>query len=251
MQEEKTTGKSEIRFLEGPQSRFRELKFAITTFWELIRCFRKLHFVGPCITVFGSARYVEGHPFYEFTRKAAGEFAQLGFTVMTGGGPGLMEAANRGAKEAGGRCVGCNIELPTEQLPNPYLDKWVQVRHFFVRKILLVKYSFAFVVMPGGFGTLDELFEALTLIQTGKIRNFPVIVFNKEYHATLLEHLAQMKKNGTLNDKDLELLVFTDDIAQARLFIMEQSIRRYGLKPVAKVRPFRWLFERSIGIKKE
>lgn len=247
MQQEKKTEKSEIRFLEGPQSRFRELKFAITTFFEFIRCFRKLHFIGPCITIFGSARFSEGHPYYEFTRRTAGEFARLGFTIMTGGGPGLMEAANRGAKEAGGRSVGCNIELPTEQVPNPYLDKWVQVRHFFVRKILLVKYSFAFVVMPGGFGTLDELFEALTLIQTGKIRNFPVIVFNKEYHATLLEHLARMKANGTLNDKDLELLVFTDDPEQARLFIMEQSIRRYGLKPKERVQPFRWLFERSLA----
>lgn len=247
MKEEKNTEKSEIRFLEGPQSRFRELKFAFTTFWELIRCFRKLHFVGPCITVFGSARFHEDHPYYKFTQKAAAEFARLGFTIMTGGGPGVMEAANRGAREAGGRSVGCNIRLPVEQVPNPYLDKWVQVGHFFVRKILLVKYSFAFVVMPGGFGTLDELFEALTLIQTGKIKNFPVIVFNKEYHATLLDHLAQMKRNGTLNDRDLELLVFTDDIEQARLFIMEQSIKRYGLKPKTAIRPFRWLFERSLS----
>ncbi|AWH86379.1 TIGR00730 family Rossman fold protein [Flavobacterium album] len=250
METKETSGKSEIQFLEGPQSRFQELKFTFTTFWELIRGFRKLHFVGPCITIFGSARFSQGHPYYEFTREAAGEFARLGFTIMTGGGPGLMEAANRGAREAGGRSVGCNIQLPVEQKPNLYVDRWVQVKHFFVRKILLVKYSFAFIVMPGGFGTLDELFEALTLIQTGKIRNFPVIIFNKEYHNTLLEHLSRMKSKGTVSDHDLELLIFTDDIQQAKTFIMEQSIRRYGLKPKSRIRPFRWLFERNLPPKK-
>lgn len=245
MEEATTTQKSEIQFLEGPQSRFMEFKFVLTTLWEFIRGFRRLHFAGPCITIFGSARYREGHPHYEFTRKAAGEFARLGFTIMTGGGPGIMEAANRGAREVGGKSVGCGIELPVEQKHNAYLDYWVEVRHFFVRKILLVKYSFAFVVMPGGFGTLDEFFEALTLIQTGKIRNFPIIVFNREYHKMLLEHLAQMKAAGTISDRDLELLVFTDDLEEARLFIMEQSIRRYGLKPRVPFRPFRWLFERA------
>src|SRR3546814_6235355 len=121
--------------------------------------------------------FKDDHPYYEMTRKLSAEMAKLGFTILTGGGPGLMEAANRGAKEVGGRSVGCNIQLPVEQHPNPYLDKWVNIRLFFVRKILLVKYSFAFVVMPGGFGTMDEFFEALTLIQTKKIRNFPVIIF--------------------------------------------------------------------------
>jgi len=122
---------------------------------ELIRGFRALHFTGLCITVFGSARFRLDHPYYELTRQAAAAFAKLGFTILTGCGTGLMKAANRGAKEAGGRSVGCNIQLPVEQRPNPYLDKWILMQHFFIRNILLVKYSFAFVVMPGGYGTLD------------------------------------------------------------------------------------------------
>src|ERR1700759_2883291 len=142
--------KSEIIFLDGPHSRWKELKFTFATMTEFIRGFRALHFLGPCITVFGSARFDEHHPYYDMTRKMAGEFAKLGFTILTGGGPGLMEAANMGAQEVGGISVGCNIQLPVEQKPNPYLDKWVYVKHFFLRKVLLVKYSFAFIVMPGG-----------------------------------------------------------------------------------------------------
>jgi uncharacterized protein (TIGR00730 family) len=161
--------KSEITFLEGPQSRRKDLLFAIRVLIEFIKGFRALHFVGPCVTIFGSARFKDGHPFYEKTEELAAKIAQLGFTIMTGGGPGIMEAANKGAREAGGRSVGCNIVLPHEQHENPYLDKWVDIKYFFVRKTLLIKYSYAFVVMPGGFGTLDEYFEALTLIQTKMI----------------------------------------------------------------------------------
>ena len=223
--------KAEIKFLEGPQSRFAELKFIVSTLLELARCFGKLRSIGPCITFFGSARFNESHPYYEFTRQAAGEYAKLGFTIMTGGGPGLMEAANRGAREAGGKSVGCNIKLPIDQSPNSYLDKWVEAKHFFVRKILLVKYSFAFIVMPGGIGTLDEFFESLTLIQTGKIRNFPIIIFNTQYHKQLIEHINSLKEKGTINEADLKLFIVTDDIEQARLFIIEHSIKRYGLKP--------------------
>ncbi len=241
--------RSEIQFLEGPQSRLEELKFTFRIMAEFVRCFRKLHFVGPCITFFGSARFKEDHPYYALTRQAAAEFAKLGFTIMTGGGPGLMEAANRGAHEVGGRSVGCNIQLAVEQMPNTYVDRWVQVKHFFIRKILLVKYSFAFVVMPGGYGTLDEYFEALTLIQTGKIRNFPIIIFNKEYHKTLLQHIDVMKAKGTISDKDMQLFLVTDDVEEARLFIMENSIKRYGLKPKTKVKPFGWLFERGLATK--
>jgi uncharacterized protein (TIGR00730 family) len=222
---------SEIQFLEGPQSRLSELKFILGILWELIRCFRKLYTIGPCITFFGSARFKEGHPYYEFTKKAAGEYAKLGFTIMTGGGPGLMEAANLGAKQVGGKSVGCNIKLPIDQVPNSYLDKWVVAKHFFIRKILLVKYSFAFVVMPGGFGTLDEYFEALTLIQTGKIKNFPIIIFNVAYHKNLIDHIKHMKQQGTINELDSKLFLITDDIEEARLFIMEHSIKHYGLKP--------------------
>ena len=180
---------SEIRFLEGPQSRWKEFKFSLNVLYEFIKGFRKLHFVGPCVTVFGSARFKEDHPYYIQARKLSGEIAKLGFTIMTGGGPGIMEAANRGAKDVGGRSVGCNIVLPFEQHENPYLDRSVEIRYFFVRKTLLIKYSYAFVVLPGGFGTLDEYFEALTLIQTSMLNEFPMIVFDKEYHKELIAHI--------------------------------------------------------------
>src|SRR6185503_8572994 len=173
--------KSEIVFLDGPHSRWTELKFTLRTMLELIRGFRALHFIAPCITIFGSARFKEDHPYYELTRNAAAAFAKLGFTILTGGGPGLMEAANRGAKDVGGRSVGCNIRLSAEQKPNEYLDKWVNIRYFFVRKTLMIKYSYAFIVLPGGFGTMDEFFEALTLIQTKKITEFPVIIFCRDF----------------------------------------------------------------------
>ena len=237
--------KTEIQFLEGPHSRLKELKFTLQTMTDLIRGLRALHFIGPCITVFGSARFSEVHPYYELTRRAAAEFARLGFTILTGGGPGLMEAANRGAKDVGGRSVGCNIQLPVEQAPNPYLDKWVYMRHFFLRKVLLVKYSFAFVVMPGGFGTLDEYFEALTLIQTHKIHDFPVIIFGKEYHRELLEHIRVMQQNATIGERDNRLYLVTDDIEEAVALIRKNSIKQFGLKPLAKRKPLRWLFERA------
>src|SRR5256885_4449918 len=179
-------------FLEGPRSRFDELITLFRVMADFLRGFRVLHFVGPCVTVFGSARIKAGSLDYELARKMGAGIARLGFTVMTGGGPGIMEAANRGAKEAGGRSVGCNIRLPVEQKPNPYLDRWVTFEHFFVRKVLLFKYSYAFVIMPGGLGTTDELFEALTLIQTGKISNFPIIVHGKEYWRDVVELMRKM-----------------------------------------------------------
>lgn len=235
--------KSEIVFLDGPQSRWKELLFTLKTMREFIRGFRKLHFLGPCITIFGSARFAEGHPYYDLTRKAAAEFAKLGFTIMTGGGPGLMEAANRGAKDVNGRSVGCNIQLPKEQKPNPYLDKWVYIHHFFIRKVLLVKYSFAFVVMPGGYGTLDEFFEALTLIQTHKINNFPIVIFGKAYHNELMEHISQMQKAATVTANDAQLFLVTDSIEEAVELIKEKSIKQYGLLPERNIKPFSWLFE--------
>ena len=233
---------SEIIFLEGPQSRWKELKFAFNTMLELVRGFRALHFIGPCITVFGSARFKEDHPYYELTRKASARFARLGFTILTGGGPGLMEAANRGSRDVSGRSVGCNIQLPVEQMPNPYLDKWVYLKHFFVRKVLLVKYSFAFVVMPGGFGTLDEYFEALTLIQTRMIKDFPIIIFGREYHKELIEHIEMMERNATITARDRSLFLVTDDLEEAVALIVEKSIKQHGLKP--KTRPYSWLFEK-------
>ena len=171
---------TEKQLYAGPQSRWKELRFTFRILWEFIQGFRALHFVGPCVTIFGSARFKEGHTYYQLAREMGAAVSFLGFTVMTGGGPGIMEAANRGAQEAGGRSVGCNIRLPLEQEPNPYLDRFVTIDHFFVRKVMLFKYSYAFIMLPGGFGTMDEFFEALTLIQTGKIQNFPLVVMGTE-----------------------------------------------------------------------
>src|SRR6476660_5335777 len=165
--------------LEGPHSRLQELRLLLRAGRDFIRGFRALHFVGPCVTVFGSARFDEHHRYYAMAREVGGALVGLGFTVMTGGGPGVMEAANRGAREAGGSSVGCNIELPFEQRPNAYQTLSLTFKYFFVRKMMFVKYSLAFVIFPGGFGTFDELFEALTLIQTRKIRNFPIVLFGR------------------------------------------------------------------------
>ncbi len=170
-----------IQFLQGPQPRSFELWQALKIFYELIHGFRSLHFVGPCVTVFGSARFTAEHRYYKLAREVGVSLARAGFTVMTGGGPGVMEAANRGAKDVGGRSVGCNIELMHEQHPNPYLDKWITFQHFYVRKLMLEKYSYGFVAMPGGFGTMDEVFETATLIQTHKIAAFPLVFMGAEY----------------------------------------------------------------------
>ncbi|WP_339649617.1 TIGR00730 family Rossman fold protein [uncultured Salegentibacter sp.] len=150
--------KSESLSLKGPRSRFKELGFAIRVFFSFIKGFRKMHFIGPCVTVFGSARFKPESRHYKNAEMIGAELSKLGFAIMTGGGPGIMEAANKGAYEAGGYSVGVNIILPFEQKPNPYLHKWIDIPYFFVRKFLLIKYSYVFVVMPGGMGTLDELF---------------------------------------------------------------------------------------------
>lgn len=241
--EVKAAVKAEIKFLEGPQSRWEEFKFIIKVMLEFIKGLRALHFVGPCVTVFGSARFKDGHPYYEKTEELAGRIAQLGFTIMTGGGPGIMEAANKGAKAVGGRSVGCNIVLPMEQNPNPYLDKWVNIRYFFIRKTLLLKYSYAFVVMPGGFGTLDEFFEAITLMQTKKISNFPVVIFDKEFYKNIIAHIETMKEKGTISADDNKLFIFTDSVDEAVDYIQNNTIKKYNLRPEAKVKPFKWLFE--------
>ncbi len=237
--------KSEIKFLEGPQNRWRDFKFAWSVLMQFIKGFRTLHFVGPCVTIFGSARFKEDHPYYKQTEKIAGEIAKLGFTIMTGGGPGIMEAANRGARDVGGRSVGCNIVLPHEQSHNPYLDKWVNIKYFFVRKNLLMKYSYAFVVMPGGFGTLDEYFEALTLIQTNMVSQFPIIIFDREYHKDLMEHIDLMVAKGTIAEEDLKLCLFTDSIEEAVKHLQENSIKRFNLKPAGPTTPHWWMFERK------
>ncbi len=233
---------NEIKFLEGPQSRFEDFKVTLRTVWDFVKGFRTLHFVGPCVTIFGSARFDETHPYYIKTRELAAEIAKLGFTIMTGGGPGIMEAANRGAKDVNGRSVGCNIVLPHEQFENRYLDKSVTIKYFFVRKTLLIKYSYAFVVMPGGFGTLDELFEALTLIQTKKIEDFPIIIFGKEYHKNLIEYIDNLKKAKTISEGDLDLILITDSVEETIEHI-KKVIPQFGLSYEKKFSPLKWLFE--------
>src|SRR5262245_14136814 len=220
----------ERRFLSGPRSRWKELLSALGFMREFIRGFRVLHFVGPCVTVFGSARFQDDHPYYKLGRRMGAALARMGFTVMTGGGPGIMEAASRGAKEAGGFTVGCNIVLPEEQTLNPYLDRSVSFDHFFVRKVMLVKYSYAFVVMPGGLGTMDELFEALTRIQTRKIESFPVVLMGVEYYRPLMAVLVKMVAAGTISNTDLDLLLLTDSIEEAVVHIERHAVKPFGLQ---------------------
>lgn len=222
---------SERQFLEGPHSRIREFSFVFRVMLEFIRGFRILHFVGPCITVFGSARFKEDHPFYQLARDVGSRLSDMGFTVMTGGGPGIMEAANRGAKEAGGTSIGLNIELPFEQHANPWLDVMINFEHFFVRKVMLVKYSLGFVVLPGGFGTMDELFEAITLMQTRKIRNFPVVLMGKEYYDGMMDQILKtMIDNKTISPEDLDLFFVTDSIDEMEAFLRKSVVKRFGLK---------------------
>lgn len=238
---------SDRALLHGPNSRLRDLKLLLGTITDFIRGFRALHFVGPCITVFGSARIREGHPHYDLARSMGAEIAKLGFTVMTGGGPGLMEAANRGAKDVGGRSVGCNIILPQEQKPNPWLDRWVTIDHFFVRKTLLTKYSYGFIILPGGVGTLDEMFEALTLIQTRKIRNFPIVLMGLDYWRPLVALLRHMAASGTISADDLALIHMTDSVEDASAHLGECAIKEFGLRrATAPVKRFRWLLERGV-----
>ena len=240
-----TASPEEEVFLEGPRSRGFELGRAFRIFFELIHGFRALHFVGPCITVFGSARFAQDHRYYTLTRELGGRIARAGFTVMTGGGPGLMEAANRGAKEARGISVGCNIVLPQEQKPNPYLDRWVEFRYFFIRKMMLVKYSYGFVATPGGFGTMDELFEVATLIQTGKIKNFPVVLLGVDYWSPLMTFLRQsLLANAAILPRDLDAIVLTDSPAEAVAHIQRCALENFGLKYVPR-QPSRVLLEKG------
>lgn len=221
-------------FLEGPRTRRFEAMTLFRISRELFRGFRSLHFVGPCVTVFGSARFNEDHEYYKLAREVGAAVSRMGFTVMTGGGPGIMEAANRGARDAGGPSIGCNITLPFEQAPNPYLDKMLEFNYFFVRKLMLVKYSYAFIVMPGGWGTMDELFEALTLIQTGKIEDFPIVLMGKDYFEPLIEYMQMMVGAGTISPRDLELVKLTDSIPEAVSHLEQYAIQEFGLRRVPK-----------------
>jgi uncharacterized protein (TIGR00730 family) len=224
-----TRNVEEGQFLEGPRTRRFELWRILRIAAEFLKGFRRLHFVGPCVTVFGSARFKEDHRYYALARDVSSRLSRLGFTIMTGGGPGIMEAANRGARDAGGRSIGCNIMLPMEQRPNPYLDQFVEFRYFFVRKVMLVKYSYAFVVLPGGFGTLDEVFETLTLVQTGKIRDFPIILMGRDYWEPLLTFFRErLVAEKTIDPRDLDLMTVTDSPEEAVDRIADVAQRHFG-----------------------
>jgi uncharacterized protein (TIGR00730 family) len=229
-------------YLEGPKSRGYELGFAIRVFFQFIKGFRTLHFIGPCITVFGSARFKEDSIYYRTAMNFGKRISQMGFTTITGGGPGIMEAANRGAFENGGMSVGCNIKLPFEQKPNPYVNRSITFEHFFVRKVLLVKYSYAFIIMPGGFGTMDEFFEILTLVQTKTVTGFPIVLFGKEFHQPLMKMIQWMAEQGTISKEDLSLVLLTDDEEDAMNHIQFYVKSNYKIR---QSRKYWWLLEKS------
>jgi uncharacterized protein (TIGR00730 family) len=228
-------------YLEGPKPRMNELAFAWEVFTQFIKSFRFLHFVGPSVTVFGSARFDENHPHYKAARAIGKRIAELGFTTMTGGGPGIMEAANRGAFENGGISVGINIKLPFEQHENPYVHKSFTLNYFFIRKVMLVKYSYAFIIMPGGFGTMDEFFETLTLVQTKTINDFPIVLFGVEYFKPLMDYCAYMAEQGTISPEDLKLVLLTDNMDDAMNHISAYVERNYKVKPRKRLW---WFFEK-------
>lgn len=227
---------TEKRFLAGKRDRGADLESAVRVFLEFLRGYESLDFAGPCVTVFGSARFPEDHHYYQLARALGRALAEAGFVVMTGGGPGIMEAANRGAKEGGGETIGCNIVLPHEQKPNPYLDRFVEFDHFFVRKVMLVKYSSAFVVLPGGFGTLDEAFEALTLIQCDKIERFPVVAMGLPFWNKVQDFVEKsLLHERTIAQEDLKLLHATDSVDEAVAYIRRGIPKEQaGLLPLAR-----------------
>lgn len=211
---------AEKLLLAGRQRRGEDLESAVKVFLEFLKGFESLAFEQPCVTVFGSARFQEGHPHYELARALGRRLAEAGYAVMTGGGPGIMEAANRGAREAGGLSLGCNIRLPREQAPNQYLDKYIRFEHFFVRKVMLVKYSSAFVVMPGGFGTLDEAFEVATLIQTGKLERFPIVGMGLDFWDQFRKFAREtMLTQGVISEADIEFVHPVATVAEAMAVI--------------------------------
>jgi uncharacterized protein (TIGR00730 family) len=213
---------AEKAFLAGRRPREADLESAVRIFLEFLRGFESFEFEQPCVTVFGSARFEAGHRYYDLAREVGAGLARAGFAVMTGGGSGIMEAANRGAREAGGLSIGCNITLPREQKPNPYLDRFIQLDHFFVRKVMLVKYSSAFVVMPGGFGTLDEAFEIATLMQTNKIEHFPLIAVGSEFWDELIDFArGTMIREGTLSPEDARFVHVADTAADVVRLVRE------------------------------
>jgi uncharacterized protein (TIGR00730 family) len=218
---------TEKEFLFGKRDRGADLESAVKIFLEFLRGFEFFGDIDqPCVTVFGSARFAPGHRYYEMARELGFHLAKEGYAVMTGGGPGIMEAANRGAREAGGVSLGCNIILPMEQSANPYLDRFIEIDHFFVRKVMLVKYSRAFVVMPGGFGTLDEAFETLTLVQCHKLDRFPIVAMGKDFWGQLGTFMrGALVSEKTISPEELELLQITDSPEDAVRLIREGAER--------------------------
>ena len=225
---------AESDFLKTRQGRQDNVEGAVRIFLEFLRGFEFLKIDQPCVTVFGSARFPEGNPHYEQARAMGRALAEQGFAVMTGGGPGIMEAANRGCKEAGGLSLGANIHLPREQHPNPYIDRFMEFEHFFVRKVMMVKFSCAFVLCPGGFGTFDEAFETFTLMQTHKIEDFPVIGLGSDFWQPLVDFLNEkLVTAGTISAGDFAMLKITDDVDEAARYIKEhpQGCGKQGEKP--------------------
>ena len=213
---------AEKAFLAGPRAREADLESAVRIFLEFLRAFESFEFAQPCVTVFGSARFQEGHRYYDLAREVGAELAKAGYAVMTGGGSGIMEAANRGAREAGGLSIGCNITLPREQKPNKYLDRFIQLDHFFVRKVMLVKYSSAFVVMPGGFGTLDEAFEIATLMQTNKLEHFPLVAVGSDFWAELIDFARDtLVREGTLSPEEARFIHIVDTASDVVRLVRE------------------------------
>lgn len=230
--------------LSGPRSRLRDLVTILRVARDLFAGFRALHFAGPYVTIFGSARTRPGSRYYEMARAMGAATARLGFTVITGGGPGIMQAGNQGSMEVGGRSLGVNIELPFEQLLNPYVHRSVTMRYFFTRKVVLVKYSYAFIVMPGGTGTLDEMFETMTLIQTGKLKGFPIVLMGKDYWQPLMDFVYRMAEEGTISPDDPELIFFTDDVEEAVAHLQRHAVRQFGLRRKKQPVPIKVLGER-------
>ncbi|HMK28038.1 MAG TPA: TIGR00730 family Rossman fold protein [Terriglobales bacterium] len=227
-QSESDINQQEHNFLMQPRTPERERDRLRRIMGEFEHGFRRLHKLGPAVTVFGSARFKPGHPYYELARQVGRQLAEAGLTVITGGGPGVMEAANRGAREAGGPSYGLNIVLPHEQHANPYIDENVEFHYFFVRKVMLVKYSCAYIVLPGGLGTLDELFEAATLLQCGKIGPFPLVLLGSEFWRGMRDYLLFMVEQGVFGAAEVGFARITDSADEA----VESVIR--SLPPALK-----------------
>jgi uncharacterized protein (TIGR00730 family) len=212
---------SDKALFRGPDDLLLDFDRGVKIFNEFVNGCRGLHDIGRAITIFGSARFDENHRYYKLAREVGRAFAEAGFSVMTGGGPGIMEAVNRGAQEAGGLSIGCNIELPFEQESNPYLDIDLYFDHFFVRKVMMVKFSSGFVFMPGGFGTLDEIFETATLVQTGKMEKFPIVAMGKDYWDELMDFIRKrMLREGTIDEDEVSVF-HTDDPTDAVGYVEE------------------------------